>query len=106
MNTLTKLTSQIGNVLAEIRQRNQLIEEAQKLSNPTFVDIITDLEKEDRTLCNMLLLWYCQKYLENPIDIEELFDKIKVVTKTKTPSYSYEPDDCCGGCDGYRNERC
>ena len=103
MNTITKLTSQIGSVLAEIRQRNQLIEEAQKLSNPTFVDIITELEKEDKTLCNMLLLWYCQKYLENPIDLDELFNKIKVVTKTKQKCY--EPDDC-GGWRGYSNERC
>lgn len=105
MNTLSKLTSQIGAVLAEIRQRNQLIEEAQKLSNPTFVDIITELEKEDKTLCNMLLLWYCQKYLDNPIDLEELFKKIQIVSKTKTASSSYVEDDGCGGY-SYPSQRC
>lgn len=95
MKTLTKLTSQIGAVLAEIKQRNKLIEEAQKLSNPSFMDIITDLEKDDKTLCNMLLLWYCQKYLDNPIDMEDLLGKIKVTNNKKT-SYSYPEPDSCG----------
>lgn len=93
MNTLTRLTSQIGNVLAEIRQRNELIEKAQKMSNPTFMEIITELEKDDKTLCNMLLLWYCDKYLNDPVDMDAIVEDLKKVIKTKKPRPSFG-----GGC--------
>lgn len=97
MKPLSKLTAQIGNVLAEIKQRNKMIEMANKLSNPTFIDIIEDLEKDDKTLCNMLLLWYCQKYLDNPIDMEELMDNIKSFSKPKK-TYEYRESSGCGSC--------
>lgn len=94
MNNLSQITAKIGSILSEIRQRNELIEEAQKIVNPSFLDIISELEKEDKTLCNMLILWYCQKYIDNPVDVDELFKKLKTITKTKKRS-SY----ISGGCD-------
>lgn len=93
MNTISKLTSQIGNVLAEIRERNKVIEAAQKRSNPTFMEIIEDLEKDDKTLCNMLLLWYCNKYLEDPVDMDAIVEDLKKVIKTKKARPSFG-----GGC--------
>lgn len=77
MKRLTSFTAQIGNVLSKIKERNRVLDDARRLSNPTFLEIIEELKEDDRTLCSMLLLWYSQKYLDDPIDYDVLFDKIK-----------------------------
>lgn len=89
MNKLTSFTTHIGNILAEIKQKNKLIEEAKKTYNPSFIEIIEELEKDDKTLCNMLVLWYGQKYLDNPIDIDDIMTSIKPKKKKETIYYDY-----------------
>ena len=76
MKGLTSFTAQIGNVLSKIKEQNRVLDDARRLSNPTFLEIIEELKEDDRTLCSMLLLWYSQKYLDDPIDYDGLFDKI------------------------------
>ena len=94
MNSLSKITSHIGSILAEVQERNKLLEEARKSVNPTFSEIIEELENDDKTLCNMLLLWYSQKYLDNPIDIDKLFENVKSFKKKEKKQKYY--DAGCG----------
>ena len=93
MKGLTSFTSQIGNILSKVRERNRVLDDARRLSNPTFLEIIEELKEDDKTLCNMLLLWYSQKYLDDPIDYDALFDKINKLSEHKI-DYSCVSGSC------------
>ena len=95
MKGLTSFTAQIGNVLSKIKERNRVLDDARRLSNPTFLEIIEELKEDDRTLCNMLLLWYSQKYLDNPVDIDKLFENAKSFKNKENKQKYY--DAGCGG---------
>ena len=97
-NSFTKIVKKISDSLAEAKQKNLLIEEARKTVNPTFFEILEELEKDDKTLYSMLILWYSEKYLENPLDLDKILDKVIGEQKKTFVPKKTRPDYFGGSC--------
>lgn len=92
MIDFTTISRNIGSLIAQLKNNNKLIDELNKVYNPTFVEILEDLQENDKTLATMLLMWYCNKYDEREIKMDELISKIKTEKSSKIKSsktYSY-----------------
>ncbi len=92
MIDFTTVSRNIGSLIAQLKNNNKLIDELNKVYNPTFVEILEDLQENDKTLGTMLLMWYCNKYDEREIKMDDLISKIKTEKSSKVKSsktYSY-----------------
>lgn len=103
MEVITNFVKGIGNAIAKMQSNNILIEELRKKYNPTFTEIMENLEDEDPTLATMLLLWYSKKTNFEVIDskiIEDSFRLKKEKSKQKKGyitggcGYDYDDDYC------------
>ena len=89
---LTSLTAMIGDTIANIKNNNKLIDELNKRYNPTFLEIMEDIKDTDKTLANLLMLWYIDRYSIDTSKLEKVMDDIrkeyglkeKIKSKTKT----------------------
>lgn len=107
---LTSLTAMIGDIIAKIKNNNKLIDELNKRYNPTFLEIMEDIKDTDKTLANLLMLWYIDRYSVDTSKLEKVMDDIrkeyglkeKVKTKivyTSTSGGCTDDDyDYSGGC--------
>lgn len=107
---LTSLTAMIGDIIAKIKNNNKLIDELNKRYNPTFLEIMEDIKDTDKTLANLLMLWYIDRYSVDTSKLEKVLDDIrkeyglkeKVKTKivyTSTSGGCTDDDyDYSGGC--------
>ena len=101
--SFTDFTKITGDVIAKIKNNNKLIDELNKRYNPTFLEIIEDLQENDETLAKMLLLWYMTKYSIDESKIDDIMADIrKEYTKVKrkaltNDSYEYT----CGRSNNY-----
>ena len=116
---LTSLTAMIGDTIAKIKNNNKLIDELNKRYNPTFLEIMEDIKDTDKTLANLLMLWYIDRYSVDTSKLEKVLDDIrkeygikeKVKTKTKTVYTSIgggctdNDYDYSGGCGGSSSSR-
>lgn len=91
---LTNMTKRTGNVLEKIRRNNKLIESQRKQYNPTFVEIMEELQKDDKTLYAMLMFWYMQKHSMNDKEFNKIIEQIE---KEMRNSYIIPTADYIGG---------
>lgn len=97
MIDFTTVSRNIGSLIAQLKNNNKLIDELNKVYNPTFVEILEDLQENDKTLGTMLLMWYCNKYDEREIKMDDLISKIKTEKSPKVkPSKTYSYSSGCG----------
>jgi len=104
---LTSLTAMIGDTIAKIKNNNKLIDELNKRYNPTFLEIMEDIKDSDKTLANLLMLWYIDRYSVDTSKLEKVMDDIrkeyglkeKVKTKTVYTSTGGGCTSGSGGCD-------
>lgn len=108
---LTEITEKAAKILSAIKTRNTLLDnlekENSKIVNPTFVEIIDELEKDNKTLAQMLIMWYLEKYSINEDDLNQSLlelenasiknksKKKEKATKTSTKT-SFYADYSCG----------
>lgn len=94
------LARKMGNSLEKIKRRNKLIDETRKQYNPTFLEIMEELKNDDKTLFNMMMVWYMSK---NSIDnYDDIYDSIKKIVNENQNHINYSGsccDDCGCGCD-------
>ncbi len=105
---LTSLTAMIGDIIAKIKNNNKLIDELNKRYNPTFLEIMEDIKDTDKTLANLLMLWYIDRYSVDTSKLEKVIDDIrkeyglKEKVKTKivynSTSGGCTDDEYSGGC--------
>lgn len=74
---LTSLTAMIGDTIAKIKNNNKLIDELNKRYNPTFLEIMEDIKDTDKTLANLLMLWYIDRYSVDTSKLEKVMDDIR-----------------------------
>ena len=94
---LTNITRTIGDTIAKIKNNNKLIEELNKKFNPTFVEIIENLQKTDPTLAKMLMCWYMETYCIDDKELDALVSKYQKKPR-KTSSNSSKTYSSSGGC--------
>lgn len=100
----TEITRKTGSIIAKIKNNNKLIAELNKQFNPTFVEIIESLQKTDKTLAQLLMVWYMNTYSVNEDDLNNIVDKYKDKTIKKSSkcywggcgSSDYMDDSGCG----------
>jgi hypothetical protein len=102
--SLADITKVIGKNLANLRYNNQLIEAQRKLVNPTFLEILEELNKDDEVLAASLMNWYMNKYGKNLGSDIELTKLILEKSENKNVS-SLSFGASCGD-DWYHNDRC
>ena len=73
----TNITKKAGNVLEQIRRNNKLLESNRKQYNPTFLEIMEELQKDDKTLASMLLFWYMQRHSTNDLEFNKIVNEIE-----------------------------
>lgn len=73
----TNMTKKAGNVLEQIRRNNKLLESNRKQYNPTFLEIMEELQKDDKTLASMLLFWYMQRHSTNDLEFNKIVNEIE-----------------------------
>ena len=94
---LTDFTRTIGDTIAKIKNNNKLIDELNKKFNPTFVEIIENLQKTDPTLAKMLMVWYMETYSIDDKELETIVNKYqKKPKKTRETSHYTFEDYTCG----------
>jgi len=98
MIDFTTVSRNVGSLIAQLKNNNKLIDELNKLYNPTFVEILEDLQENDKTLGTMLLMWYCNKYDEREIKMDDLIAKIKTEQFLKEKSKSSRTYSYSSGC--------
>ena len=97
MIDFTTVSKNIGSLIAQLKNNNKLIDELDKLYNPTFVEILEDLQENDKTLATMLLMWYCNKYDQREDEMDKLISKLKgKTTKVKPASIPTYISSGCG----------
>jgi len=96
----TSLTRTVGDLISQIKNNNKLLNEVNKLYNPTFVEILEDLKENDKTLAIMLAAWYITKYGERELKMDNLISKIKNGTRG---GYTYNSSSGCGS---YNDSHC
>ena len=96
---LTNVTRVIGDTIAKIKNNNKLIEELNKKFNPTFVEIIENLQKTDPTLAKMLMCWYMETYCIDDKELDALVSKYQKKPKNALSgsSKTYSSSDGCNG---------
>ena len=94
---LTNITRTIGDTIAKIKNNNKLIEELNKKFNPTFVEIIENLQKTDPTLAKMLMCWYMETYCIDDKELDALVSKYQKKPR-KVSSSSSKTYSSSGGC--------
>lgn len=105
---LADLAKLIGENLDKLRYNNKLIEAQRKIVNPTFLEILEELNKDDEVLAASLMNWYLNKYGKSIVDDKELSKAIlssMVESKAKS-SYDNDDDYSCGSFGGWANGRC
>lgn len=95
---LTNITRTIGDTIAKIKNNNKLIEELNKKFNPTFVEIIENLQKTDPTLAKMLMCWYMETYCIDDKELDALVSKYQKKPR-KVSNSSSKTYSSSGGCD-------
>ena len=73
----TNMTKKAGNVLEQIRRNNKLLDSSRKQYNPTFLEIMEELQKDDRTLAAMLMFWYMQRHSVNDVEFNKIVNEIE-----------------------------
>lgn len=73
----TNMTKKTGNVLEQIRRNNKLLDSSRKQYNPTFLEIMEELQKDDRTLAAMLMFWYMQRHSVNDMEFNKIVNEIE-----------------------------
>jgi len=112
MNDLfTDITKNVGRLIAKINNNNLLLQDLTKTYNPTFVDIIDDLnENGEETLLTLLLIWYNKKCGTDYSDFKKLINELDPSVSKSTASCDDDDDDYSCGYIGYsrslHNERC
>lgn len=104
--SLANITKIIGDNLANLRYNNQLIDAQRRLINPTFLEILEELNKDDEMLAASLMNWYMNKY-GNCIGSDKELAKLLLEQSTeKTKSETYYGASCGDDEDWYHNDRC
>lgn len=106
--SLTDLAKILGSNLANLRYNNKLIEEQRKIVNPTFLEILEQLNEDDELLAASLMNWYMkkyEKYLDKNSDLSKLIFEQFEKKQQRSSSYSSCGCDSCGW-DDSNNDRC
>lgn len=79
MDLFTGITKNVGLIAAKIEDNNLLISELNKKYNPTFLEIIKELQKskDDSVLLALLLTWYINKYSVDESELNKIMNKIR-----------------------------
>lgn len=87
----TNITKKLGSSFEKIKRHNKLIDETRKQYNPTFLEIMEELKNDDKTLFNMMMVWYMSK---NSIDDhDDIYATVENIIK-KTQDYSNYGGSC------------
>lgn len=97
----TEITRKTGSIIAKIKNNNKLIAELNKQFNPTFVEIIESLQKTDKTLAQLLMVWYMNTYSVNEDELNNLVDKYIDKTAKKLPKARHVAESGCGNTSGW-----
>ena len=104
---LTDIAKIIGENLDKLRYNNKLIEAQRKIVNPTFLEILEELYKDDELLAASLMNWYMNKYGEDISDDKELTKLImESIAETHIATKDEEDDYYSCGCWNPSNDRC
>lgn len=99
---LTDITKQMGNIIANIKNNNVLVDELKTKFNPTFVEIMENLQETDPTLAKMLMVWYTETYTIDESELVNLVNKYQIKKKTKRESKpTYVVESGCGNTSGW-----
>lgn len=72
----TNITKIVGSSFERIKRHNKLLDETRKQYNPTFLEIMEELKNDDKTLFNMLMVWYMSKNSNTDITKNENINNI------------------------------
>ena len=97
----TEITKKTGSIIAKIKNNNKLVEELNKKFNPTFVEIIENLQKTDKTLCQLLMVWYMNTYSIDEDELNNIVEKYKDKTIKKQTKPKYVLESGCGNTSGW-----
>ena len=104
---LTNMTKKTGRVLEQISRNNKLLDANRKQYNPTFLEIMDELQKDDKTLATMLMFWYMQRHSANDIEFNSLVNKMEHETKMFLQSQKNSNNYTAScGCGQYEPESC
>lgn len=101
---ITNLTKTIGDTIAKIKNNNKLVDELNKAFNPTFVEIMENLQETDPTLAKMLMVWYLDTYSLDKNKLNKLVANYQ--DKKKTQSKPFVLESGCGNTSGIYGGGC
>lgn len=99
--SLADIAKVIGSNLDKLRYNNKLIEAQRKIVNPSFLEILEELSKDDEVLAASLMNWYMNKYGKS-IGEKDLSSLILEQLREKTSSFS--SSSSCGYSCGWEPE--
>lgn len=94
MTKFTGFTKMLGDALEKIRNNNMILEQERKANNPTFIEIMERLVKDDKSLAYLLLNWYFDTYCNDSLDISNLAKELIQNTKDIKKKKQYSSSGC------------